>query len=539
MCHSDIGVMIHKHYPNLFKYLSLTFIGTSAGWVYYQIKRTQDILETAVDTSVLKIKGVTVQQEEKHIEEFFEVEPYYPYEQSSTLRNIWDTLKFAYARRLVRLANSDNKIFRVKAIKQLAQIKNLDKWHCALLANMIDPRTAVALARSGSADKRLFMEPPLRYHNYNRDMIINAMREFLISLFEKSQHLCMGYFLSKAFVYEHDNSHIVDHDSSSLELSKFIQSENDVLPKCLESLLHHSTIQKHAKDIVDLNGLPLLMEIHNRYKDNINITIKLCQIISYMSHDRSFLQPMHKSGWIGILSEWLHHEDIRVSIPAARALANLDVDNDAIFSQHLYLLHPVTRTVKDQELDVIFVHGLLGGVFYTWRQRNSSFNTLSIIGKKNKEESILPDTETCDREPMTKTVKGFFKDLKEKIELNEMCKDFEIVYDDIPVKTNVNADGPYTCMGGESIEESEGYTHCWPKDWLPKDCQNLRIIGINYNTSLSMWAPICPAEKVKFTLEERSEVLLEKLLAVGVGTKPIVWITHSMGGLIVKRMLCN
>lgn len=84
------------------------------------------------------------------------------------------------------------------------------------------------------------------------------------------------------------------------------------------------------------------------------------------------------------MSEWLHHEDIRVSIPAARALANLDVDNDAIFSQHLYLLHPLTRTVKDQDLDVIFVHGLLGGVFYTWRQRNNSLNTLSIIGKKVK-----------------------------------------------------------------------------------------------------------------------------------------------------------
>lgn len=119
------------------------------------------------------------------------------------MRNTWDALKFAYARRLVRLANNDNKTFRIKAIKQLAQIKHLDKWHCALLANMIDPRTAVALARSGGADKRLFMEPPLRYHNYNRDMIINAMREFLISLFEKSQHPCMGYFLSKAFVYEH------------------------------------------------------------------------------------------------------------------------------------------------------------------------------------------------------------------------------------------------------------------------------------------------------------------------------------------------
>lgn len=140
---------------------------------------------------------------------------------------------------------------------------------------------------------------------------------------------------------------------------------------------------------------------------------------------------------------------------------------------------------------------------------------------------------------MSKTVKGYFQELKEKIELNEMCKDFEIVYDDIPINTNIHANGPYTCKGGDYAEESEEYTYCWPKDWLSKDCNNLRIIGISYNTSLSMWAPICPAEKVKFTLEERSDDLLGKLLAIGVGNKPIVWITHSMGGLIVKEMLCN
>lgn len=154
-----------------------------------------------MDTSVLHIKAVPLQEDD--MEEYVEVQPFFSYEKNSMIRSTWDSIKFAYARRLVRLANSGDREYRVKAVKHLSKVKNLDQWHCSLLANMIDPRTAVGLARSGDADSRLLMEPPLRYHNYNKDMLVNAMREFLIGLFEKSQHPCLGYFLSKVFVYEH------------------------------------------------------------------------------------------------------------------------------------------------------------------------------------------------------------------------------------------------------------------------------------------------------------------------------------------------
>nr|CAH7741056.1 unnamed protein product [Callosobruchus chinensis] len=522
-------------YPNFLKYLGFTLIGTSAGWVYYQVKRTRQILEGAVDTSVLKLKTVAL-QEEPEVEEFTEIQqPFFPYEKSNIFKSTWDTMKFAYARRLVRLAGSDNQSFRIKAVKHLAKIKDMDQWHCCLLANMIDAKAAVGLARSGEVDKRLFLEPPLRYHNFNKDMLINVMRDFLISLYEKSQHPCLGYFLSKVFVYEHDNSHIVDNDSSSLELSKFIQSEDDVMPKCLESLLHHSSIGKHTKDIVDHNALPLLMEIYYRYKHNIDMNIKLCQIISYMSLDRDILEPMHKSGWIGILYDWTKHDDVRISIPAARALANLDFDSQSIYNRYVYLLFPTGRTSSGQELDVVFVHGLLGGVFYTWRQRKKGKCTLSMS------ESVLPGLDTVEKVMRTKTPTEMLKSIKEKMDFDDSFKEYEIVWDDLPVYTNSTTDDPYTCPASQYAKPNcnECHTYCWPKDWLPEDCNNLRVLGVNYDTSLSMWAPICPTEKVKFTLEERSDDLIEKFLSCGLGDKPIVWVTHSMGGLIVKNILCK
>lgn len=81
-----------------------------------------------------------------------------------------------------------------------------------------------------------------------------------------------------------------------MELSKFIQSESDIMPKCLESLLHHSKLLGHARHIVDMNGLPLLMEIYHRNKKNIDITIKLCEMLAQMSYDKSMLEPLYKSG---------------------------------------------------------------------------------------------------------------------------------------------------------------------------------------------------------------------------------------------------
>lgn len=40
---------------------------------------------------------------------------------------------------------------------------------------------------------------------------------------------------------------------------------------------------------------------------------------------------------------------------------------------------------------------------------------------------------------------GFLIDLREKYETEEMCKDYEIVWDDIPTNANEDSLGPYTC----------------------------------------------------------------------------------------------
>lgn len=77
-------------------------------------------------------------------------------------------------------------------------------------------------------------------------------------------------------------------------------------------------------------------------------------------------------------------------------------------------------------------------------------------------------------------------------------------------------------------------------DWLPQEFPNIRIIGLNYETSISEWSlnVLCACEKNKSSLHTRSEELLDALCASNVGRDaPVIWIGHSMGGLVIKNIL--
>ncbi|KAH9498626.1 Serine active site containing protein 1 [Bulinus truncatus] len=78
---------------------------------------------------------------------------------------------------------------------------------------------------------------------------------------------------------------------------------------------------------------------------------------------------------------------------------------------------------------------------------------------------------------------------------------------------------------------------CWPRDWLAPDCPNIRIISIGYESVLHKWGEHCPYEQEKRTIEGRSREIIKKLLRAGVGSRPIIWVGHSMGGLLIKKII--
>lgn len=90
-------------------------------------------------------------------------------------------------------------------------------------------------------------------------------------------------------------------------------------------------------------------------------------------------------------------------------------------------------------------------------------------------------------------------------------------------------------------DKNDEYTYCWPMDWLPNDYPNIRVLGVNYETNLTEWSSNknqnCPCEK-KGTIHNRAEEMLNSLVASGVGKdSPVIWVGHSMGGLLLKSII--
>ncbi|XP_060199493.1 uncharacterized protein LOC132627900 isoform X1 [Lycium barbarum] len=115
-------------------------------------------------------------------------------------------------------------------------------------------------------------------------------------------------------------------------------------------------------------------------------------------------------------------------------------------------------------VDVVFIHGLRGGPFKTWRLSDDKSSTKSGLVEKIDEEA--------------------------------------------------GREGTF-----------------WPGEWLPSDLPHARLFSVKYKTNLTQWSG------ASLPLQEVSAMLLEKLVDAGIGNRPVVFISHSMGGLVVKQML--
>lgn len=525
----------------------------------YQLRQTSQILRSTLPSNVLsleqahaqyiyvddpRLKDVFMFRKDENLQASISKKPH------SFTHNVmkwWKSWNRSLAYRLLYMAQHGDQNERLKSLYTLNSLKYLKDWHYRYIAQLLDARTAVTLARMPDVDSRFFLTPPYYHLQFKLYEVIEKVHHLLLRLnaLSKNTHPCLAQFLNKKFRDSLRDGSLFDHDLTNVGLASTpaVIWNQELLQSCIQALCHHSCLEQYSKDIVNAGGLQTLMIVKKMFHDNTSVCVLLAKILSNISLHSEYLEDIFKSGWIGTLVEWSHSTDIRLSAPAGRALANLDFDeNDRVkYPRRIYLLHPLHKTKTTAKLDVVFLHGLLGGVFITWRQRDA--NGLGVVDPNAMEHDGADTISTMIGEHPQEFLKDLARDMQVR-EWNRVEQDYEVILDDCPQNTNCRACGPYSCSGDDdcmkkSYQDRKQVTQCWPKDWLPNDIPSLRIIGVNYDTNLSLWTPLCPIEGTKTTMSERSEEYMKKLLTAGVGKRPVIWVCHSMGGLLVKRMLVN
>ena len=283
--------------------------------------------------------------------------------------------------RLLEIARTGDQHDRWKAVQQLSQIDHLKDWDYQHLAQLCDARTAISLARL-NCDSRWFLSPYAKNAVRQPKSIIAEIRDHIELL--KPMCKCVNHFYSTAFnKFSILKGYIDNRELQPFGKNQVTRQDLDCLKQSLEVMFHLTKDPATARHLIERGFLQTLMEIQKLFPSNTEIRFMLSKVLANMSMCTDFIYDFFITGWVGILAGWAKNPDLRVQVTAAKALANLDVDdtNRFVYQPRIYPLYPRLRSRHKPDVDIVFVHGLLGGVFVTWRQKDRVEPQLGLYGK--------------------------------------------------------------------------------------------------------------------------------------------------------------
>ncbi|CAF1587229.1 unnamed protein product [Rotaria sp. Silwood1] len=190
-------------------------------------------------------------------------------------------------------------------------------------------------------------------------------------------------------------------------------------------------------------------------------------------------------------------------------------DKIILFSPTMYNIQQIDPNVRwHQEpiIDIIFFHGLAGSAFKTWRQEV----------EQSLENKTLPITDESPIEEEEEEENDEVLEVREETNWN---------------KTKIDIPSHSILQINENQPSS-----CWPKDWLSKDIStsHIRMLAVDYESIVSEWQiRSLPRNIIRRSMYDRAKEIAEQLKQAGVGKRPIIWVAHSMGGLLTKYILTN
>ncbi|PNJ79151.1 SERAC1 isoform 6 [Pongo abelii] len=254
---------------------------------------------------------------------------------------------------LLRKSKSDDKTTRLEAVREMSETHHWHDYQYRIIAQACDPKTLIGLARSKESDLRFFLLPPPLPSLKEDSSTEEELRQLLASLPQTELDECIQYFTSLA----------LSESSQSLAAQK---------------------ISTHCDKIEANGGLQLLQRLYQLHKDCPKVQRNIMRVIGNMALNEHLHSSIVRSGWVSIMAEAMKSPHIMESSHAARILANLDRETvQEKYQDGVYVLHPQYRTSQPIKADVLFIHGLMGAAFKTWRQQDSE---QAVIEKPMEDE---------------------------------------------------------------------------------------------------------------------------------------------------------
>ncbi|XP_052771940.1 protein SERAC1-like [Mya arenaria] len=405
----------------------------------------------------------------------------YKYEKLSRKVLPWVNSKSRDPAILLNLAESSDPSTRRRGLTSLTADNDWDDHQFRKVSQACSQRTQVSLARIREADQRLFR--PMPWSHAVKGSIEDELRGLLAQLKEETTDPVLRQFTAQRLP-DTKQKNIVESGpwcfgGTALENIRSVSDESvgQVELVFLEALARFSQVREQHVQMLEAGILPLLQRVLLELNGVGEVRSLVARILANLAMSPALRSHIITGGWAGVLHKWLFSREPSLFFYSAQALANLDGDIDTdlripgVFEDGVYPGYPIFRSRQRSprvEVDIVFIHGLLGGPFKTWRQED----------RRDTEPNFV------------------------------MTEEFK-----------------------------QSHTFFWPKDWLGHDLKEARILNVGYDTELTTWNRKHPIEDSKRTLSSRSASFLEKLRLADVGSRPVIWVGHSMGGLLIKDML--
>lgn len=127
--------------------------------------------------------------------------------------------------------------------------------------------------------------------------------------------------------------------------------------------------------------------------------------------------------------------------------------------------------------DIIFIHGLHGGLDRTWKQ--GDWRRTGQKFKLDLQEAMAAaenENVSNKRATLKRSVSNVCSNLPSK--MAKMNNNEYVKHENYEKEEN-----------DKDSEDDEELSDCWPKDWLSKDCSCARVIAVNYTTDI-LWRPV-------------------------------------------------